>query len=565
MCFSLVPLSLERLIEMPGHPQSRRRSFSVFIGFLVLGISIGFGTIVNGEDLRVASPEAPRYELKNLRTEHDNFGRFVLAVDYKLKSEGTDFNGRATLSGRSKDGPLRVMGAGMLDDSGTMRISIHRFGIGRSSSVDYEVYFVVDEHSKSPQLVSNIVSIGDPGAKSKARPWTEKEKADAAKQKLFKTPPKELPEGFVAANQGTSMVPGMPVKAGYYGDWADAEVISFKVGGDVMLKYESEDRLQPHEREKWIAISPEVLAKVKDDPSQFQPSVRALKDSRLIIPDGAVAVAADLDLVSGTPLLMDYHSRWRDVYFLTNSGGEIKIRDKVFGPSWDKTLNRGEMVISKNVLEQLQQPDVAEKFAPNIALKEARSGMGFPSRSKTPKKIRHKQYVIDIQLPENSSLVPKDLKVENGTALAGCWADKWHPLTALLENSDGSIHVRWDNFSSGFDCDMTRDQLVIEDTVIEQLRQKEKQNKEVVNTEAKSEQGSESISEFDLKQTLRTWTSSTGKYKIEAWYVSHDDRQIQLKTAAGREIAMPLDKLSSKDREMLSSIDTTEDSENPFE
>ena len=559
---------------MPNRRQGRCRCFSVLIGCLLLGISLSCTNSANGQDLRVASSEAPRYELSNLRTERDHIGRSVLAVDYKLKSKGTGFSGLATISGKSKNGPLRVMGVGRLDDSGVMRISINGFGMGGIGGLgyrgnDYEIYFVVDEHSQSPQLVSNILRLGDPGPETKARPWTEQEKAAAAKQKLFKTPPKALPEGYVAASQGTTLVPGMPVKAGYYGDWADAEVISFKVGGDVMLKYKSEDRLQPHEREKWIAISPEVLAKVKEDPSQFQPSVRTLKDSRLIIPDGAVAVADDLALVPGTPLLMDYHSRWRDVYFLETSGGQVIVRDKVFGPSWDKTLSRCEIVISNNVLEQLQESDIAAKFASNIVLKEARSGQGFPSRSKSKRKIRHKQYVIDIQLPEDSRLVPADLKVESGTALAGCWADKWHPLTALLENPDGSIHVRWDDFSSGFDCDMTRDQLVIEDEVIQQLRQKAKRTQKVAearsNPESKSEQNSESISESDLKQTLRTWTNSTGKYKVEAWYVSHDDRQIRLKTAAGRELRMPIEKLSAADRKLLSSLESTTDSENPFE
>lgn len=567
MNFSVFHLSLLSLIVMPSHHQ--RRIVFALIGLLVLGISVGLTSNARAQDLRVASPESPRYELSKLRLERDRFGRPTLAVDYQLEAKGTDLFGSATMSGKSKNGPLRVIGTGMLDDSGVMRISISEFGMGGfgfGASRDFEIYFVVDQHTKSPQLVSNILRLGEPGPETKPRAWTEEEKAAAAKKKLFVTPPSGLPENYVAANQGTTMVPGMPVKAGLYGKWADAEVISFKVGGEVILKYESEDRLQPHKREKWIAISPEVLAKVKQDPNQFQPSVRALKNSRLIIPDGAVAVADDLELVPGTPLLFDYHSRWRDVYFLKQSGGEIKIRDKVFGPRWDKTISRNKIVISNSVVEQLQDTDIAEKFAPNIALKEPRSGSGFPSRSKSQKTIRHKQYPIDIQLPANSSLVPSDLKVENGTALAGCWADKWHPLTALHENSDGSIHVRWDDFSSGFNCNMTRDQLVIEDKAIRKLRRKNQQTKKAVEAESKSEIGSksETTSEADLKKTLRTWTDSTGKHKIEAWYVSHDEKEIRLKTAAGREIRMPVQKLSAADKKLLPAVESTADSENPF-
>ena len=104
---------------------------------------------------------------------------------------------------------------------------------------------------------------------------------------------------------------------------------------------------------------------------------------------------------------------------------------------------------------------------------------------------------------------------------------------------------------------MLRDQLVIEDEVVQELRRKAQ--------EASEDAKSPTTSESDLKQTLRTWTDSTGKYKIEAWYISHDQRQIKLKTAAGREFRMPFELLSAADQEMLSALESNEDTENPFE
>lgn len=38
----------------------------------------------------------------------------------------------------------------------------------------------------------------------------------------------------------------------------------------------------------------------------------------------------------------------------------------------------------------------------------------------------------------------------------------WNPITALSENSDGTLNVHWDDYSSGFDCIMERDQLLIQ-------------------------------------------------------------------------------------------------------
>ena len=537
---------------------AKNQRLSVFVLFTVLLVHAGWTVNAVGEDLLVASEGSPKYQLSKLRIESDRFGRSLLVVDYQLKSKGESGHGNVTVSGKTKNGPLRVVGVTPLDDSGELNISVHSFGF--SAANDFELYFVIDGHSKTPQLVSNVVRLGDPGPATKARAWTAEEKATAAKQKLFAKPPESLPDGYLATTQATRLVPGMPVKAGYYGEWADAEIISFKVGGDVTLRYDSEDRLQPHPRAKWIAISPEVLAKAETNPDQFNPSVRALPDSSLIIPDGAIALPDELALVPGTPLLTDHHSRWKDVYVINATDHEVELRHKNFGPNWDETQPRSKLIITQRTIEQLQDPTSVSKFAVNIALKKPRSGSGFPSKNNSRSKIRHKSYPIDIRLPDEASLVPDDLKVKKGTALAACWANKWQPLTAMYENEDGSIHVHWNDRSDAFDCNMTRDQLVIEDKTIDKLRREEKRSKKSITQPESAAAGSET----ELSETLRTWTDATGKYKTEAWYVEHDDRQVTLKTAAGREIRMPLNKLSESDQQLLSELSSELESDNPF-
>lgn len=47
---------------------------------------------------------------------------------------------------------------------------------------------------------------------------------------------------------------------------------------------------------------------------------------------------------------------------------------------------------------------------------------------------------------------------------------------------------------------------------------------------------------------IRSWSSSDGKSKIEASYVSSDGRDVVLKTTAGKEISVPVSRLSSADR-----------------
>jgi uncharacterized protein (TIGR03067 family) len=54
--------------------------------------------------------------------------------------------------------------------------------------------------------------------------------------------------------------------------------------------------------------------------------------------------------------------------------------------------------------------------------------------------------------------------------------------------------------------------------------------------------------------TARTWTSSDGKYKVEAELVAHDDRAVTLKKTDGTTISVPLARLSQADRDHLAKL-----------
>ena len=52
----------------------------------------------------------------------------------------------------------------------------------------------------------------------------------------------------------------------------------------------------------------------------------------------------------------------------------------------------------------------------------------------------------------------------------------------------------------------------------------------------------------------RTWTDSSGKYEIEAEFVSFEDGIVTLKKTDGKITELPLDKLSEADREHVKSL-----------
>ena len=92
---------------------------------------------------------------------------------------------------------------------------------------------------------------------------------------------------------------------------------------------------------------------------------------------------------------------------------------------------------------------------------------------------------------------------------------------------------------------MSRDQLIIQDKKVRKLRRKMQ------------------ASLGDLKNTLRTWTDVSGKHKIEAKFVQRTDAEVTLKTDAGRELTLAIDRLCEEDRKLLSSQQATD--ENPFQ
>ena len=61
----------------------------------------------------------------------------------------------------------------------------------------------------------------------------------------------------------------------------------------------------------------------------------------------------------------------------------------------------------------------------------------------------------------------------------------------------------------------------------------------------------------------RIWTDATGRFKVKAKLLEHNSTELKLLTDAGKEVTLPLAKLSQEDRDFLES--QSGKSENPFE
>ncbi len=64
---------------------------------------------------------------------------------------------------------------------------------------------------------------------------------------------------------------------------------------------------------------------------------------------------------------------------------------------------------------------------------------------------------------------------------------------------------------------------------------------------------------------MRTWSDATGTYKIEATYLGVTDGKVQLRRQDGREISVPLDRLSPADQQYVQQTQAAKRPPNPFE
>ena len=514
------------------------RLFSIAIAALVFFFD---ANVLQGQDLLTPAADAPRYRLSNLSFESDNFGRQVLTFDYTRTQAGKMVPApRIEVEGKTKSGVLRVVGVSVADASGKVKIST-----GLNIVSDVEIYFYINS-SFGKMLVSNVARKGNPGTATRGKAWTPDQKKAYERSKLAKTPPKSIPSGYVAVKANANLLPGMPIKAGSFAEWVDATVIRTESKNRVLVQFASNAGLVLLNREKWLAIKAETLQQGKSNPDQFSTNIRVLPNSTLVIPDGADPLPEDLELPVGTPLKYDYGIRWRDVYVVKDDDGKIKLRYKGYKSNWDRTEPRSKFLITKKTLEQLKESDAAEKFASNIEAEEFPTGDSSPFSKRS---VRVTEYPIKLTLPAKCQIVPEDVILEVGTPLAVCWSSKWNAVSVLHENSDGSVKIRFEGWNTEYN--MKRSQLVIQNKTLKKLERKSDQ-----------EEG-EKITGEQLAKTLRVWTDSTGEFKIEAYYISHTEKQVVLKTAADREIKMPFSKLSEADQKLLSNV--VQKAKNPFE
>lgn len=516
------------------------------------------------QDLLQPAPDMPSYTLGSVSQGKDGFGRPALTMDYTRTKDGI---GLATLTVRTTDGSPKIIGLGILNEpSGKIQLN-ELFG---NRTIDAELYLVVSgsfaDEVPFKCLVSNVVRVGNPtgAATSVGREWNADESSAYQKELIGRKPPLSPPEGYQFVRASTKLIPGMPIKVGRFGKWIDAEALTSDP--IVTVKMAGVADLRAFKRDGWIAIEPVILQKGASAPGSFQPTAKVIPGTTEILPDGYVVVSEAMPLVPGTPVRAIWLNKLVDATVISTEGKQVITHLDGQVSAFDKELDRNVLVISKETLVELEKPGATELFKARLP-QEQSLDEGMVARAKVdeePQKIKAESKripemverdfasannevpsasafnnsvppqalllqnsPIDIPIPKEAEFVPLDFPLPRGTKLAACWGRKWNYVTVLKENKEDTVAIHWDDRPPSADGLIHRTQLIIRRSDLKKLRIKA------------------------TREEKRTWTDLTGKHKIEAKLLSRTSSQVTLIKDDGKEVTLPIDKLSQVDQKWL--------------
>jgi len=156
----------------------------------------------------------------------------------------------------------------------------------------------------------------------------------------------------------------------------------------------------------------------------------------------------------------------------------------LLGPAFFQIAMMPVPVVQPDVNQPLQgAPEQPPDFAPRVDLPRRvlpgtqgnRALQPQPAQQppiNPPQRVRHRQnYPITLPVPNGFVRLTSDVPVVPGTRVRACWARTWYGLTVKEVNEDDTLFVSWDDHSSAWDGDMPRDQLIILESVVEELRE----------------------------------------------------------------------------------------------
>jgi large subunit ribosomal protein L7/L12 len=430
-------------------------------------------------------PKALWFELSNLRKDSSRLSPFgnEIALDFR-RDQGASGWHEVVMVVKTKTGrhEYRAIGPSpFADQQGTVRGSSW-FGPWNDRLGDQlEVWLEQQQYLGGKQVrmkVSKSITLGNVGQLTYARQWTTEEQKAFQDWEKSTTPPPAPPAGYQVAKSDTPLLSGMPILAGWMAAWQPGEIIDVRKDGSILVKYRDVTSQLITRQRSWVAVEGKTLEAGRLNPGQFQASVKVLPGGTTPVPADLLPIVSDTPLVKGTPVKAEWAGQWSDVTILdVRADGKVRIHWDNYGSAWDEDRERSTLLIAPATLDALKKPGASDQFAKraeSLAPGAFGSGGAFASGgafgSTAPSFPRNlNKYPISIAIPSTAVRVTDKTPLAEGTKLGCSWGSRWYDVTVLEVHDDGSVKIRWDNFGTAWDGDLSRDCLVIDKKVLAKL------------------------------------------------------------------------------------------------
>jgi hypothetical protein len=138
----------------------------------------------------------------------------------------------------------------------------------------------------------------------------------------------------------------------------------------------------------------------------------------------------------------------------------------------------------------------------------------------------------------------------------------WYPAEIVELMPDGQVRVTFRGWGNARDKAVPRSRLQLAPDDVAQPNLSAAQLAELRGRSVAEPAGATPTA---AAAGMRIWTDNTGTYKIEAVYAGLDDGKVKLKRKDGREVAVPLDRLSEADQKLVEELRKKPVAPNPFE
>lgn len=347
--------------ELPESDQMTKPA--IYITFILMALAL---PDAHAESIYVqAVPEMAVYEIGPIQIDASDRHDPQVVAQWRMVRAGA---GPPSVHAITGERGLILLFAGVSGKrSGTLRFD-YEGSTQKPASV--AIWFERSRPRLATCLVSNISTLGVVDPKRLPKLVGIQEAADFAAERERRLPPRVAPDGFQFLLRSHRIVPGMPIKAAWEGQWYDAEVLAIDARGWLSVLYADKQQTMrllpsmPQSDSSWFAVNAKTLSAARRA-SRFRPSLNVLPGTTSVIPTGFVPLP-EIRVPPGLPVKYSFATSWLDGIVIRANAQQAEVRTEHAGPAQMQTIPRSKLLVTEADAKRAAGRTAIRHYAGNV-------------------------------------------------------------------------------------------------------------------------------------------------------------------------------------------------------